>query len=229
MDTSSLKLQTTKKGKDFWGPPQWGTIHIIAYNFKKGTEKELIEYLWLLTYLLPCDYCRKNLAFKLKNYPPTEYIKQGAKGVFLYSYMVHDLANQHITKHNPKTPKSSPMYEEVVENYAHIMKSGLWFSYIWASIHILAATVRQEYSIHYKRMLELLYILLPNPVSTTLKELLEKYPIDPYLRNNNDAFFYSYMLHDIVNKKLGKISPPYKNVKNYYFSSLGEECNDCKV
>lgn len=227
----NLKLTTNKKGKDFWGPPQWGLIHIVCYNFKEGTEKELLDYLWSLTFLLPCDYCKDHLAEKLKKYPPTKYIKQGRKGVFLYSYIIHDLANQHITKYNKKTPKFSPPYEEVVERYKNLMENGdgRWMSYVWASIHILSATLRQETSSQFKKMMYALCVLLPKEAGAMLYSLLEKYPIDPYLRNNNDAFFYSYMLHDIVNRKLGKSSPQYKDVKSYYFSSLGEECNDCKV
>ena len=227
-DRNYLKLSTTKKGKDFWGPPQWGIIHIVCYTYKEGTEKELLEYFWILTYLLPCDYCKKHLIEKLKNQQPVKYVKQGREGVFLFSYIIHDLANQHITKYT-KNSKYSPSFEDVKKQYKEIMESGLWMSYVWASIHILAATLRQEHSDEYKKMLYLLCVLLPQTAGNTLKDILTKYPIDPYLRNNNDAFFYTYMMHDIVNKKLGKTSPPYKDVKNYYFSSLGEECSDCKI
>lgn len=226
---SSKKLTSNKKGKDFWGPPEWGLLHIICYLYKEGTEKELLDYLWSLTFLLPCDYCKDHLAQKLKNIPPTKYIKQGRKGVFLYSYIIHDLANQHITHYNKKTPKSSPPYEEVVERYKELTEKGNWVSYVWASLHILSATLRQESTEQFKKMLEALCVLLPKETGNTLHTLLTQYPIDPYLRNNNDAFFYTYMLHDVVNKKLGKKSPPYKDVKTFYFSSLGEECNDCKV
>jgi hypothetical protein len=47
---SSKKLTSNKKGKDFWGPPEWGLLHIICYLYKEGTEKELLDYLWSLTF-----------------------------------------------------------------------------------------------------------------------------------------------------------------------------------
>ena len=37
------------------------------------------------------------------------------------------------------------------------------------------------------------------------------------------------MIHDIINKHLGKKSPSFDDVKSFYFSALGEECNDCKI
>jgi hypothetical protein len=231
MDEDILQISTTKKGKDFWGPPQWGTIHILCYFSKKENEKYLVEYLWVLTQLLPCDFCRQNLKKKLLKYPPEAYVDHKNTGsAFLYSYILHDLANEDITAKNPdKPPKISPVYEEIEKRYENIINYGLWYRYIWASIHILAITLRSENIKYYKRMLELLVLLLPQREGNSLKEFMEKYPIDPYLRNNQDTFFYSYVVHDLINRKLGKISPPYQTVKIHYFSALNEECNNCRV
>ena len=147
--------------------------------------------------------------------------------------MVHDLANQHISTIHPQTPKKSPSFDSAKNSYIQATKyqeSEFCGHAIWTIIHILAVTLRSENSKEYKRMLELLTVLLPNQDSrNSLRKFLDQYPIDPYLRNNNDAFFYSYMLHKIINQQIGKQSPPYEVVKNFYFSSLGEECNDCKI
>ena len=223
-------MRIQPKGKDFWGPPCWTTIHILAISLRPEVAQEYEEFLWLLTRLLPCDYCKKNLTAKLKAYPPHKYLQTSEKA-FIYTYIIHDLANQHITQHT-KERKISPSFDHVREIYTNGMKHGpsFWGPPIWATIHIFAATLRQENGEYYQKFLELLSVLLPDKSSRdTLNFILNKYNIYPYLRNNHDAFLYTYRMHDIVNGMLKRNSPPYNNVKSFYFSSLGEECKDCKV
>ena len=227
------KQVSPQKGKDFWGPPIWTTIHVLAICLRSGTSEAYKTFLILLTRLLPCDYCKKNLTEKLRNHPPDSYL-QNSQMAFLYSYIVHDLANQHITKHNPKTPKASVPFDDIRDSYLEGLSnhgSAFWGPAIWTTIHTLAVTLRPENADAYKSFLDTLTVLLPDQESRrALKSVLSLYPIEPYLRNNHDAFFYSYMIHDMVNKKLsGSISPSYDDIKPFYFSALGEECNDCKV
>lgn len=226
------KKSSSRRGKDFWGPPIWTSIHILAFCFDPKNESEFIEFLWLMTKLLPCDYCKKNLETKLQTYPPERYTKSQSQ-TFYYSYVIHDLANQHISRYHPETPKTSPSFDSVLELYQKNMSRGskFWGHSIWAMIHILAVTLQPENSSHYERFIELLVVLLPNAQSRqNLQSVIEHHPIAPYLRSNHDAFFYSYMLHNLVNKRLNKgVPPPYEKVKSFYFSALGEECNDCQV
>ena len=80
-----------------------------------------------------------------------------------------------------------------------------WGPRVWNAIHILAATMRVENALAYKRFLELLTHLLPDEQSReNLRDTLKRYPVDPYLRNNHDAFAYTFALHDLINKKLRK-------------------------
>ena len=58
-------MNLNKKGKDFWGPPIWTTIHILALS---KPSKRFINFLYVLTKIIPCDYCQKNLLKKLNNY-----------------------------------------------------------------------------------------------------------------------------------------------------------------
>lgn len=222
----------TRKGKNFWGPPIWATIHILSIYFRPETTELYKEFFWLLTKLLPCDYCKKNLAAKLTKYPPDNYLSS-SKQAFLYSYIIHDLANQHITQHNPKTPKESPQFDAVLDSYSHGLRtqgSNFWGPPIWTTIHILAVTLRIENAEYYKRFLEVLSQLLPDRESRMmLGWVIQQYLPDSYLLNNHDAFFYSYIIHNAVNEKLGKISPPYTTVKSSYFLPLGQECNDCRL
>ena len=216
------------KGKDFWGPVVWITIHILAAQIKSGNEKYLNRLMWMLTLLLPCDYCKGNLEKKLKSLDFTKY--KGKEQVYWYSYIIHDMANSHINEMYPdKPPKVSPPLDESYEYYSN-PDPKFWGPFVWSAIHVLAVALRRENSEYYREFMHLLVILLPDPESSrNLDSFLENNPINSYLRSNEDTFFYTYMLHDNINKKLGKSSPPYQDVKSFYFSSMGEECSDCKI
>ena len=218
-----------KKGKDFWGPPVWIMFHILCIVLKSGNIKDLIRFMELLSKLIPCDYCKMNLIKKLKAYPPQPYMTSPEKA-FFYSYMIHDLANQHITSHTKET-KTSPPFDNAFGYYMSLSQDPkYWGPPIWTSIHIFAATLTPENAEYYKEFLFLLVKLLPNEQSRkTLLTILNKHDIDSYLRSNHDAFYYSFKIHDIVNKQHHKKSPLFEDVKSFYFSALGEECNDCKV
>lgn len=228
----SQRTKNRYNGKDFWGPPSWTTIHILATSLHPSNAEKFKEFLWLLTKLLPCDYCKKNLKKKLEDHPPDEYL-HSQEQAFMYSYIIHDLANQHITKFHPQKPKISPPFDDVQNIYFKGVSRGskFWGPPIWTFIHVLAVTLRADNGEDFKRLLEIITDLLPDEKSRgTAKWILEQYPPDPYIRNNHDAFFYTFMIHDAVNKLLRKSrSPSYDSVKSFYFSALGEECNDCKI
>lgn len=91
-------------------------------------------------------------------------------------------------------------------------------------------TLKYDKGVYYKEFLFCLTELLPCPTARkNLKTLLLKYPPDSYLLNNNDAFFYSYFIHDEINKIAGKKSVDYTDIKTFYFGNLSQECNDCKI
>ena len=51
--------------------------------------------------------------------------------------------------------------------------------------------------------------------------------MEPYLKNRNGASYWSYLIHDRVNKKLGKKSPPYPEIVKV-FEPLRATCNEVK-
>jgi hypothetical protein len=221
-----------KKGKDFWGPPTWVVIHVILACFTTENKRHIIEFLWLLTRLLPCEVCRVNLKNKLISHPPEKYLVD-RESAFFYGYLVHDLANQHINEATHTTTHISPPYDTVKNYYfSELETKGVlfWGSFVWAVIHIFAATMEYAQSKYYHRFLVVLSHIMPDKASRdSLKAFMASYPIEPYLRSNHDIFTYTYVLHDHVNKKLGKSSPPLATIKTYYFRGVGEECSDCKV
>ena len=74
------------------------------------------KLLWILADLIPCDYCGKNLKAKLTAHPPGPYLRNNLDA-FFYSYIIHDLANQHITQMHPDEAKVSPSFDDVKLHY----------------------------------------------------------------------------------------------------------------
>lgn len=108
--------ESPKKGKDFWGSSLWRTIHTFGATFKPENAEKFKMWLELTADLMPCDYCGRNLHKKLRNYPPEPYLTNN-DDAFFYSYVLHDLVNQHITEKHPENPKVSPPYDDVKTFY----------------------------------------------------------------------------------------------------------------
>jgi len=111
-----------------------------------------------------------------------------------------------------------------------------WGPHYWTVIHSIAASYRPEKATAFMNFIHSLTFLLPcDQCRENLKANLAKYPPEPYLRNNNDLFFWTYLLHDAVNQEHNrekptepkKYSPPFENVKKFYYSALGEDCKAC--
>ena len=106
----------TSSGREFWGPPIWTTIHILASTLRPENASEFKRFLETLTHLLPCERCKQNLKTKLKMYPPDKYLLNN-DDAFFYTYLLHDAVNENITKTNPKTPKESPNFDNIKSFY----------------------------------------------------------------------------------------------------------------
>lgn len=216
------------KGRKFWGPAHWELIHSLADKYTPDKKDIFIRFLILLSLLLPCLMCRKNFIKKLKAVPPTQYLSDSKKLLY-YTYIVHDMANKHISKFHPTDPKISPPYADVVRRYQNQSNEAL-NNVVWHVIHILATTLKYDSGEHYAEMIKTIALLIPdNHMGNLILEFLQSYPIEPYLRNNVDAFTYSYILHDYVARQKNDKIQSYDVTKNFYFNALGEECNDCKI
>jgi len=113
-----------------------------------------------------------------------------------------------------------------------------WGQPIWTTFHILSATYKPEHKDAYLCFLNSLRDLLPcETCRLNFKKTLINIPPDSYLSNNNDTFWYSYIIHDAVNKHCtsdsGEIvlkeSPRFEEIKHYYFNSLGKDCHQCSL
>jgi len=112
-----------------------------------------------------------------------------------------------------------------------------WGPAAWRFIHSIAVTYTPDKAEQFKVMMTTFTDLLPCEIcQVNLKEKLKKFPIDQYLKSNETLFFWTYVLHDLVNQainatnpKIKKVSPPYDQVKSFYFNSLNVSCTDCNA
>lgn len=113
-----------------------------------------------------------------------------------------------------------------------------WGPSEWKSLHSKCAVYKPQYAESFKAYINSLPDLLPcEECGNHFRANLKKYPVDTYLGNNHDLFFWSYLIHDVVNLQINaskpsqpkKISPPFDKVKQYYFRALGEDCKVCNT
>ena len=105
-----------------------------------------------------------------------------------------------------------------------------WGPSLWKTIHSLAAAYTPDQKGHYKTFIYGLQYMLPCEFCRVhLQKNLKMLKIDDYLDNNHTLFLWTYFLHDMVNRQLGKISPPFDAVKSAYFKGMGPECTSCKL
>lgn len=111
-----------------------------------------------------------------------------------------------------------------------------WGPSEWTSIHVKCAVYKPENAVAFKEYINaLLSLLACEECGKHFRKNLATYPVDTYLGNNHDLFFWSYLIHDAVNQQINeanpskppKISPPYDKIKAYYFRGLGEDCKVC--
>lgn len=131
--------------------------------------------------------------------------------------------------------KTSPKIDTVPKE---IPKRGrdFWGPSEWTALHAKAAAYKPEKAAAFKAYVHALAELLPcEECGKHFAENLKKYPVENYLRNNHDLFYWSYIIHDSVNqqhniykpKEPKKYSPPFDKVKQFYFKALGADCKVC--
>ena len=89
-----------KKGKEFWGPLIWGTMHSLAvtYSPSQANKRAFIDFLNSLLFLLPCKDCRKHFIDSVSTNPITEDTLSDTKKVFAWTVNIHNMVNLRLGK-----------------------------------------------------------------------------------------------------------------------------------
>jgi hypothetical protein len=146
----------------------------------------------------------------------------------------------------PVPPKSAGSPKNLLSTepaLGYKIKSGskkgkaFWGEPYWITIHCACAAYLPERKREYLTFFSVLPFLLPcEECAAHLVENLKKISPEQYMSSNHDLFFWSYIIHDQVNRdhnihkpdEPAKSSPPFEDVKNIYFRALSDECNACR-
>lgn len=210
--------------KGFWGPSTWCTIHTAAAGYNMTNRISVKQFIYSLPYLLPCKYCREHLHGNLQTIPLTEESLQDNNSLFMWSYFLHDLVNKQLKK------RPSPAYPIVQRHYfSQLNNNHFWGPCFWRTIHAFAAAYRPEPVVKsaFKQFIYSLTGVIPcNQCRTHFVRNLSQIPLtEEYLKDAHNLFLWSYLLHDLVNKQLGRHSPPFETVKAKYFND--NVCSSC--
>ena len=111
--TSSMtKKRRTYSKKDYnsgdgflttvWGPMMWSYLHTMSFNYPTNPtpkdKKHYKEFVENLQYVLPCKYCRMNLANNLKEFPIKECHMASRDAFSRYVYDLHETVNKMLKK-----------------------------------------------------------------------------------------------------------------------------------
>jgi len=212
--------------KDFWGHASWITIHTAGIRYKPETSISFKQFIYALPYLLPCELCREHLYDNLKTIPLDDAVLQNNNTVFLWTYLLHDLVNKQIGK------TVSPQFQ-VIKNYyeTYIPDNTFWGPFWWRTIHSFAASYRPIPQVKnaFKQFIYSLIGLIPCTIcSDHYKKNLNNIPLsENYLKDAHNLFLWSYLFHDLINKQLGKVSPPFQQIKSQYFNE--HVCSNCGI
>lgn len=100
----------------------------------------------------------------------------------------------------------------------------VWGSHYWFVIHSVALSYpdfpNQIIKKKYYQFFQDLPLFIPEKESSqTLNDLIERYPVEPYLDNRTTIFKWTHFIHNQVNAKLGKSKLSYYDALETYYDS----------
>ena len=100
---------------NIWGPPFWLVLHTMSFNYPTQPtaedKKNYMNFVFNLQNVLPCKYCRMNLAKNLKQLPLTLERMESRETFSRYMYELHEIVNKMLGK------KSGLTYDDVRERF----------------------------------------------------------------------------------------------------------------
>jgi hypothetical protein len=100
-----------------WGPAMWHYLHTMSFNYPVNptteNKKHYMDFVINLKNVLPCKYCRINLANNFKKKPLKMCDMANRETFSRYIYELHETVNRMLNK------KSNLTYCDVRERYEH--------------------------------------------------------------------------------------------------------------
>jgi len=210
--------------KSFWGPSTWFMIHSIATGYRPESKFSVKQFFNSLPTLLPCEFCRNNLIGEYAKLPPLDSALSNSTDLFSWTYSLHDMVNKKLMK------KASPSFASIESYYvSQHGNNNYWGPAFWRVIHSFSATYKPSPKARqaYIQFIHSLIGITPCSVCRdNFEQALKQIPLtEEYLQDGNRLFLWSFLLHDLINKKLGKHSPSFESIKKEYFND--KVCGNC--
>jgi hypothetical protein len=109
----------------FWGPSGWQFLHTLTFIYPESPtfndKAKIREFMYSLSFILPCKYCRLSFTKYIKSLPIDNYL-DSRKLIVEWLYKIHNKINkklriQGFCKHsNPELSNVIKHYESITEN-----------------------------------------------------------------------------------------------------------------
>ena len=109
----------------FWGPSGWQFLHTLTFIYPESPtfsdKVKMHEFMYSLSFILPCKYCRLSFTKYIKSLPIDGYL-DSRKLIVEWLYKIHNKINkklriQGFCKHsNPELSNVIKHYESITEN-----------------------------------------------------------------------------------------------------------------
>jgi hypothetical protein len=217
-----MTTKRTFEDEIFLYPSLWRMIHLYALVLPMTNEAKFQykKFLESLIILMPDMKSQYSLLFYTKKKPINFSTNET---LFRWTYNFHNFVNEVVNKEENKNI-INPSYEEVLQRYNNDIKemqNRSWAHPTWRVIHGLAACYpinATDYdSKAYEEFIYSLQYIIPCHICRHhLKQNLSNLNIKHYLRGRRDAFYFSYNLHELVNRQLNNKGILYDEARNIY-------------
>lgn len=95
----------SRKGKMFWGPLIWGSMHSMAISYEPSpstgpayTRLAFENFIKSIVFLLPCKECREHFVAHLTHIPLTDDDFKSPLTLFRWTWKIHNMVNESLGK-----------------------------------------------------------------------------------------------------------------------------------
>lgn len=210
------------RGKDFWGPRVWKVVHLFAlWANTPHKARAYCNFVRSLGHIAPCEECKFHFTSLLTRLPPEPHTIS-AKKMFEYSYLLHSAVNKRLKKPDREYASVEAEYKNIVAR----CNPDEWGRLVWEAVHSLAMGYKSQTSSYFMVALECIAVLMPT-FNREFSTLLRQNPVEPYLTNNEDLFFYTYVIHSLANERSGTSKVSFSYIKTRYFNAMFK-CESCE-
>jgi hypothetical protein len=222
----SSKTNTTMMLKSDWHQI-WNCIHIVCkvYNPKVQYAQSALKCFFQCLYdLLPDEHACFSLdAFMNQN--PIENCFESNEKTFEWSYNLHNYIN--IIKRRKGQQTIDISLNDAIQKYSHLNKTD-WANAIWFLMHFIAYNlpekIHRDIADSYKALIVSIRYLIPCPdCSNHMHEYLSENDIEPFLEGNRSLFYWTWVFHNSVSKRIHKPCPSINSIIHLYARNYNKD------